>query len=105
MKRLALAVMVISLAGCGSFEKRTRYQYSGLVIVTDTEVATRAKCANGRRACYFATTKEAYVVIGDQEAVLHEFCHYFCHEAAVPDEEIKACNVRCDTDDWQRLID
>ena len=95
--------MVISLSGCGSFEKRTRYQYSGLVIVTDTEAATRAKCSNGRRACYFPSTKEAYAILGDQEAVLHEICHHFCHEALVPDEDKKACNVRCDTEGWAAL--
>jgi hypothetical protein len=103
MKRLILAVIVISLIGCaGSFQKRTTYTYSGLVVVTDTETAIRARC-NGRRACYFPATKEAYAILGDQEALIHEACHYFCHEAIVTLEEQNACNVRCDTSEWERL--
>lgn len=86
-----------------SFNRRTTYQYSGLVIVTDTEVATRAKCASGRRACYFPSTREVYAILGDQEAVLHEICHHFCHEATAPQADKDACNVRCDNEGWKDL--
>jgi hypothetical protein len=95
--RFIIISLLLAQSGCKAYIIKTEYENTDLKIIRATSVETDIKC-HGRHACYYPTQNEIWIPFTHPEYIIHEMCHYFCYQGS----DIKACNIRCDVDYWEK---